>query len=115
MISTNNTLLHYIKYIYANRVTRSKTALINRNQTDNPTVFLQVEEMDEVKQELDYRLYRNDIAEIKTHLANMQLEMAYLKMDVAIMTREMAEMSALFKKKFGNVRAVRKNKLRYYR
>ena len=58
-----------------------------------------VEETDEVKQELHYHLYRNDIAEIKSHLADMQLEMAYLKMDVAIMTREMAEMSALFKKK----------------
>jgi hypothetical protein len=91
--------LHYIKYIYANRITRSKSALINRNRTDNPTAFVQVEETDEVKQELHYHLYRNDIAEIKSHLADMQLDMAYLKMDVAIITREMAEMSALFKKK----------------
>mgnify|MGYP000869980065 CR=1 FL=1 len=107
--------MHYIKYIYANRITRSKSALINRNRTDNPTAFVQVEETDEVKQELHYHLYRNDIAEIKSHLADMQLDMAYLKMDVAIITREMAEMSALFKKKFGNVRAVPKSTLKYYR
>jgi len=74
-----------------------------------------VEETDIVKQELHYHLYRNDIAEIKSHLADMQLDMAYLKMDVAIITREMAEMSALFKKKIGNVRAVPKSTLKYYR
>jgi len=68
-----------------------------------------------VKQELHYHLYRNDIAESKSHLADMQLDMVYLKMDVAIITREMAEMSALFKKKFGNVRAVPKSTLKYYR
>ena len=67
MISTNNTLLHYIKYIYANRITRSKSALITRNQTDNPTVFVQVEETDEVKQELI-----SELAELKAEMKELR-------------------------------------------
>ena len=78
MISTNNTLLHYIKYIYANRVTRSKTALINRNQTDNPTVFVQVEETDEVKQELISELAELK-AEIKELRANVEEMLAFIR------------------------------------
>ena len=78
MISTNNTLLHYIKYIYPYRVTRSKTALINWNQTDNPTVFVQVEETDEVKQELISELAELK-AEIKELRANVEEILAFIK------------------------------------
>ena len=78
MISTNNTLLHYIKYIYATRITRSKSALITRNQTDNPTVFVQVEETDDGRQELISDLDELK-AEIKELRANVEKMLAIMK------------------------------------
>jgi hypothetical protein len=65
--------LHYIKYIYANRITRSKSALINRNQTDNPTVFVQVDETDDGKQELisDLEKLKAEIKELRANVADM--------------------------------------------
>ena len=65
--------MHYIKYIYANRITRSKSALINRNQTDNPTVFVQVEETDDGKQELisDLEELKAEIKELRANVADM--------------------------------------------
>ena len=68
-----------------------------------------------MKQELHYHLYRNDIAEIKSHLADMQLDMAYLKMDVAIITKRNGRNVGIIQKKKGNVRAVPKSTLKYYR
>ena len=59
--------MHYIKYIYANRITRSKSALINRNQTDNPTVFVQVEETDDGRQELI-----SDLAQLKAGMKELR-------------------------------------------
>jgi hypothetical protein len=83
LISTNNTLLHYIKYIYANRITRSKSALINRNRTDNPTVFVQVEETDDVTQELisDLAEFRAEIKELR---AKVEEFLAFMKGLVSI-------------------------------
>ena len=47
--------------------------------------------------------YRNDIAEIRSRMADMKLEMADMKAD---MKRDMAEMLALFQGIFGSLRAL---------
>ena len=75
--------MHYIKYIYANRITRSKSALINRNRTDNPTVFVQVEETDDVTQELisDLAEFRAEIKELRTKVEEF---LAFMKGLVSI-------------------------------
>ena len=70
--------MHYIKYIYANRITRSKSAVINRNQTDNPTVFVQVEETDDGRQELISDLEELK-AEIKELRANVEEMLAFIR------------------------------------
>ena len=82
-MSTNNTLLHYIKYIYANRITRSKSALINRDQTDNLTVFVQVEETDDGIQE---------------HISNLK----ELKAEIKKLRANVADMLAIMKRLFFN-------------
>ena len=73
--------MHYIKYIYANRITRSKSALINR--TDNPTVFVQVEETDDATQELisDLAEFRAEIKELR---AKVEEFLAFMKGLVSI-------------------------------
>jgi hypothetical protein len=59
-------------------MTRSKTALINRNETDNPTVFVQVEETDDGRRELI-----SDLAELKAEIkelrANVEEILAFIK------------------------------------
>ena len=75
--------MHYIKYIYANRITRSKSALINQNRTDNPTVFVQVEETDDVTQEL-----KSDLAEFRAEIKELRAKveefLAFMKGLVSI-------------------------------
>ena len=89
MISTNNTLLHYIKYIYANRITRSKSALITRNQTDHPTVFVQVEEPDDGRQELisDLEELKAEIKELRANVADMLAIMKTLFFNTLVLAK----------------------------
>ena len=65
--------MHYIKYIDANRITRSKSALINRDQTDNLTVFVQVEETDDGIQEhiSNLKELKAEIKELRANVADM--------------------------------------------
>jgi len=59
-------------------MTRSKTALINRNETDNPTVFVQVEETNDGRRELISDLAESK-AEIKELRDNLEDILAFIK------------------------------------
>ena len=81
--------MHYIKYIYANRITRSKSALITRNQTDHPTVFFQVEEPDDGRQELisDLEELKAEIKELRANVADMLAIMKRLFFNTLVLAK----------------------------